>query len=78
MECKWIPASERLPEVGDYVICSQINRDVGEGYLLPDGRWKILYESAVYEQDWVKAWMPLPEPYCPNCGARMEGNDETD
>ena len=63
MECKWIPVSERPPEVGDYVICSQINRDVGEGYLLPDGSWKILYESREYEAGWVKAWMPMPDRY---------------
>ena len=63
MECKWIPVSERLPEVGDYVICSQINRDVGEGYLLPDKRWKILYESIIHEAGWVTAWMPMPDRY---------------
>jgi hypothetical protein len=63
MECKWIPVSERLPEVGDFVICSQINRDVGEGTLLPDGRWHILFESCEYEAGWVTAWMPLPELY---------------
>lgn len=62
-EPKWIPCKERLPEVGDYVICSQENGDVGEGKLLPDGDWLILYESAVYGIRWVTAWMPLPEPY---------------
>lgn len=62
-ERKWIPCRERVPEVGDYVICSQENGDVGEGKLLPDGNWLILYESAEYGTRWVTAWMPLPEPY---------------
>ena len=62
-EPKWISCKECLPEIGDYVICSQENGDVGEGKLLPDGNWLILYESAVYGIRWVTAWMPLPEPY---------------
>ena len=62
-EPHWIPCSERLPEMGDYVICAQENGDVGEGKLLPDGNWLILYESAEYGPRWVRAWMSLPEPY---------------
>lgn len=62
-EPKWIPCKECMPEVGDYVICSQKNGDVGEGKLLPDGNWLILYESAEYGTRWVKAWMPLPLAY---------------
>ena len=59
---RWIPCSERLPEVGDYVICSQRNRDVGEGCLLPDGMWHILYESGTYGPNWVTATnLTLPE-----------------
>lgn len=62
-EPQWIPCSEGLPEMGDYVICSQKNGDVGEGKLLPDGDWMILYESAEYGIRWVTAWMPLPSVY---------------
>ena len=62
-EPKWIPCKECMPEVGDYVICSQKNGDVGEGKLLPDGNWLILYESAEYGTRWVTAWMPLPSAY---------------
>lgn len=69
---KWIPISERLPEVGKYILASFAN----EGVSLPD--------IAVYEVDshgngvfypadrtvqysligiFVNAWMPLPGPY---------------
>lgn len=37
--------------------------------------WRAPFEyfHANYE---VVAWMPLPEPYCPHCGAKMEGDNE--
>lgn len=60
---KWIPCKKCMPEIGNYVICSQENGDVGEGKLLPDGNWLILYGSAEYEISWVTAWMPLPSAY---------------
>lgn len=71
-ESDWIPISERLPEVGKYILASFANEDVS----LPD--------IAVYEVDshgngvfypadrtvqysligiFVNAWMPLPGPY---------------
>lgn len=60
---KWIPCSERLPETGEYVLCSQDNGDVGEGKLLDYGRWHICYDQTCHRPYWVKAWMPLPEPW---------------
>ena len=51
---KWIPVSERLPEEGEYVLCSQINGDVGEGKRLKHG-WLIMYESQEYGDYFVEA-----------------------
>lgn len=62
-ENQWIPVSERLPEIGEYVLCSQENGDVGEGKLFYDGEWFICYDQTCRGSYWVKAWMPLPEPW---------------
>lgn len=60
---KWIPVSERLPEIGEYVLCSQENGDVGEGKLLDYDGWFICYDQTCRGSYWVNAWMPLPEPW---------------
>ena len=60
---KWIPVSERLPENGEYVLCSQENGDVGEGKLLDGGSWLICYDQTCRGSYWVNAWMPLPDPW---------------
>ena len=62
-QTKWIPVSERLPEVdGRYLTtCSKI------------GKWEVDWNiwhnepkpSWLWEQG-VTAWMPLPEPYVPD------------
>ena len=62
-ETKWISCKERLPEVWDYVLCSQINGDVGEGKLLDDGCWHICYDQSYRRKTWVEAWQPLPEKF---------------
>ena len=62
-ENQWIPCSERLPEVGEYVLCSQDNGDVGEGKLLDYGSWFICYDQTCRGDYWVKAWAPLPDQY---------------
>lgn len=57
----WIPVSERLPEMGVRVLCAcQANLyDVLK--LTPDG-W--FYDTRhTYMFGFVRAWMPLPEPY---------------
>lgn len=60
---QWISVSKKLPEIGDYVLCSQDNGDVGEGILLDGGSWLICYDQTCSGSYWVNAWMPLPEPY---------------
>ncbi len=60
METKWIPCSERLPEIGKSVLVTIV---------LPDG-YRACYVSERLLGKWsgvcgmkVVAWMPLPEPY---------------
>ena len=67
---KWIPCTERLPELWDYVLCSQINGDVGEGKLLDDECWHICYDQSHRKKSWVVAWQPLPEKF------KEEGGEE--
>ena len=69
-EPHWIPCTERLPEIWDYVFCSQINGDVGEGKLLDDECWHICYDQSHRRKSWVVAWQPLPESY------KEEGGEE--
>ena len=61
----WIPVSERLPEIGDYVLCSVAN------YY---SKYKIVISQYNHENYWhngiIEAWMPLPEPY------KVERSDE--
>lgn len=50
----WIPVSERLPEKGTYLICTD------DGYIAT-----IMYDR---DMGWllssnIIAWMPLPQPY---------------
>ena len=69
-EQRWIPCSEKLPDIGELVLITQ-NRGDGDktvetAYLTSDGPndlyWSIeLFKSR--ETDVVLAWMPLPEPY---------------
>ena len=60
---QWISCGDRLPEIGEYVLCSQDNGDVGEGKLLDYGSWLICYDQTCRGSYWVNAWMPLPEPW---------------
>ena len=64
-ERRWIPVTERLPEIGQK--CLIANREiVVRGWLRPDGVWKTGVSS---DDIWSKFslrppthWMPLPEP----------------
>ena len=64
-ERRWIPVTERLPEIGQK--CLIANREiVVRGWLRPDGVWKTGVSS---DEIWSKFslyppthWMPLPEP----------------
>ena len=72
-EPKWIPCSERLPEIGDTVIIS------GKMKYKGDKDYEEFVDVAIFEvtqrfetfNDWyegqdefeIVAWQPLPEPY---------------
>jgi len=65
---RWIPCSERLPEMRTEVIYSLENHFVSTGYMTAGNETEIIIEfhwedvksgALIYPE----AWMPLPEPY---------------
>ncbi len=66
-EQRWIPVTERLPEVGRYVIATTSWAFVTKAVYFGE-RWEI--DGLDYKRSSVVAWMPLPEPY------RKEGEAE--
>lgn len=54
---QWIPVSERLPDVGKHVLISKINGYIALDYIDEENHWHWVFDN------WVLAWMPLPEPY---------------
>ena len=58
---KWIPVSERLPEMGVRVLCA-CQADLYDVLKLTPEGW--FYDTRhTYMFGFVRAWMPLPEPY---------------
>lgn len=62
-EQRWIPCGERLPEVGKGVLLTTTFPTVIIGWLKSDGKWMIYENDGNSFQDYIIAWMPLPEPY---------------
>lgn len=59
---EWIPCSERLPEIEEYILMSFRNLDVAIGFRSnTENYW--YYGGQYLTHDSVVAWMPLPEPY---------------
>ena len=69
-EPKWIPCSERLPKARTEVVVSYTD-DSGDRRYTSSGWLNKEYWIVDYEiNNFVVAWMPLPEPY------REEGEQE--
>ena len=62
-ELHWIPCSERLPEVRQWVLCQCRAGIMDVLRLTEDGSWYKGYPNAEYMGGFVVAWMPLPKPY---------------
>lgn len=62
-EQRWIPVSERLPAVGKGVLLTTTFPTLVIGWLKSDGKWLIYENDGNSFQDYITAWMPLPEPY---------------
>lgn len=60
---RWIPCSERLPEVGQDILMSIGGMYTAEGCLREDGDWAQFRWNSIQRKDMVGAWMPLPEPF---------------
>lgn len=58
----WIPTSERFPERFALVLFSVNFGLVEEGFYM-GAKWKGLASNAIYRNDDITAWQPLPEPY---------------
>lgn len=62
---EWIPVSERLPEKNEWVLVS-IEQPSGDCYqeIMRIDKYRGLWtDNFDYYADYVKAWIPLPEPY---------------
>ena len=59
----WIPISEKLPEVRQWVLCQCRAGIMDVLRLTADGSWYKGYPNAEYMGGFVVAWMPLPKPY---------------
>ena len=63
IEPQWIPVSERLPEVRQWVLCQCRAGIMDVLRLTADGSWDKNYPHTEYMSGFVVAWMPLPKPY---------------
>lgn len=57
----WVSVSERLPEVGEYVLIVCYTDVVMKGILKHDG-WEAIWKDGINTAEVVTHWMPLPSP----------------
>ena len=60
---KWIPCSERMPEVEQDVLLSFRSLDVRVGYRSNNEGFFYVYGEEYVSFENTLAWQPLPEPY---------------
>ena len=60
---RWIPCSERLPKVREWVLCQCRAGIMDVLRLTEDGSWNKSYPHTEYMSGFVIAWMPLPESW---------------
>lgn len=58
-EPKWIPVTERFPELGEVVLLTD-GKDTGDGYLAICPLWSTPFVDLETEN--ITHWMPLPQP----------------
>lgn len=63
---RWIPVTERLPEIGGYYLVHQMNPRYKTSFIqharYSENQEKWLGALALCSLDFVTHWMPLPEP----------------
>ena len=80
----WIPVEERLPTMEEYqkddgrFILDDGNRRCAGYFNVHTGRFYSYkhitqYMAELYENNWVIAWRPLPEPYHPERSDNHDG-----
>lgn len=70
---QWIPTSERLPKVREWVLCQCRAGIMDVLRLTEGGDWNKNYPHAEYMSGFVIAWMPLPASYHPEGDEKHEG-----
>ena len=73
---KWIPISEKLPGVGETVLC-QCQANIYEVLKLTVNGW-YHDKDHCYMLGFVIAWQPLPQPYERKKGVLEKINEEQD
>ena len=59
----WIPVTEQLPDVRQWVLCQCRAGIMDVLRLTADGSWSKNYPHTEYMSSFVVAWMPLPAPW---------------
>lgn len=60
---RWIPCSERLPEVDESVLVTTEWNDISIAWRIGIDKWFIHEGNTNATTDDLIAWMPLPEPW---------------
>lgn len=70
---RWIPVSERLPEVGIDVLMCDMEGTMYLSHRASSGNYFDEWGSKIKD---IRAWMPLPKPYVPDTNDGKMGESE--